>query len=415
MSVAVESLRERLARLSTGSAPGRRAYPTTPDRALPKGFEPVPTPYGTAWRRAEVLPIGRVEGPLPPPGHAYFDTETTGLAGGTGTHVFTAAVAQATPAGLEVVQLFLPEPAGEPPFLHSLAEELRRAAAIASYNGSTFDLPLLRTRWVMARMPGELEHGRHVDLLHLARALLRQRLETCTLRNVEVAVLGFEREEDVPGALVPDAYFAYLRNGTSRFLEAALEHNRQDVISLYYLHARLLQRLAGDDPWMEASDWLALGRHLMRSGRRADGWRALRNAAAMAQPQGSPAAALLLTRRLLRRRMPDAARRLLAELQAALPEEPALAIAHARVLEWRLRDVPGALAVVRDALAREPRGLARADLERRARRLALRQERELRRAGSRRRRRRGQERKELRLSGLAEPGNEAGVVPAALR
>lgn len=387
MSVAVESLRERLARLNGGSALRQRAS-TTPERALPKGFEPVPTPYGTAWRRAEVLPIGRVEGPHPPPGHAYFDTETTGLVGGTGTHVFTVAVARAAAAGLEVVQLFLPEPAGEPPFLQVLAEELAGATAIASYNGSTFDLPLLRTRWVMARMPGELEHPRHLDLLHLARALLRQRLETCTLRNVELAVLGFEREEDLPGALVPDAYFAYLRNGSSRFLEAALEHNRQDVVSLYYLHARLLQRLAGDDPWMEAPDWFALGRHLTRTGRRADGWRALRNAAAMAQPQGSPAAALLLARQLVRRRRPEAARRLLAGLQAALPDEPALAIAHARVLEWRLGDPAAALAVVRAALDRRPRGIARADLERRARRLALRQERELRRAGGGGRRRR---------------------------
>ena len=372
MSLAVASLRERLNSLG---APAARRLPAVPERRLPKGFETVPTPYGPAWRRAEVLPMGRVEGPPPEVPHSYVDTETTGLAGGTGTLVFTASVARPTPAGLEVVQLFLSEPAGEPPFLHALARELEVAAAIGTYNGSTFDLPLLRTRWVMARMPGELEHPEHLDLLHLSRALLRQRLESCTLRNVELALLGFEREEDLPGALVPDAYFAYLRNGSSPFLEAALEHNRQDVISLYYLHARLLQRLAGQDPWMEAPDWLALGRHLTRVGRRADGWRALRNAAEMGQARGSAGAGLLLAHRLSRRGRHRAAERLLGDLQRALPGEASLAAARARLLEWRLRDLPAALAVVEQALTAGVSGVALADLERRRERLRRRLER----------------------------------------
>jgi hypothetical protein len=407
VSLAVDSLRERLN--SLGAVPPRRPSPAiTPPRKLPKDFEPLPTPYGTAWRRADVLPLGRLEGRPPAVPHAYVDTETTGLAGGTGTLVFTAAVARPTSAGLEVVQLFLPEPAAEPSFLYALAVEMARAEAIGSYNGSTFDLPLLRTRWVMARMPGDLEHPGHIDLLHLARALLRQRMESCSLRSVEVALLGFEREEDLPGSLVPDAYFAYLRNGASRFLEAALEHNRQDVVSLYYLHARLLQRLAGEDPWMEAGDWLALGRYLIRTGRRADGWRALRNAVAMGQPQGTAAAALLLARHLVRRRRHAAAERLLAQVQAALPAEPALVITRARLLEWRLRDHAGGLRVVEEALESGVRGAARDDLERRRERLRrklLREQGEL--LGGRVRRR--ERRQQLLLDCRAESGDEVGV------
>lgn len=410
MSLAVESLRQRLA--SLGAAPSRPA-PPPPVRALPRGFEAVATPYGTAWRRDEMVTLGRVQGRPPAVPHSYLDTETTGLSGGTGTIVFTAALARPAPAGLEVVQLFLPEPAGEAAFLHVLGEEIRRAAAIGSYNGSTFDLPLLRTRWVMARMPGELPHPEHLDLLHVARALLRQRLESCTLRSVEQAVLGFEREEDVPGALVPDAYFAYLRNGSSRFLESALEHNRQDVISLYYLHARLLQRLAGEDPWMEAADWLALGRHLTRTGRRADGWRALRNAAAMGQPKGSAAAALLLARQLARRRRPAAAERLLAGAQSMQPREPALAIARARLLEWRLRDPRGALAIVEAAIAGGVRGPALADLERRRLRLRERLTRGDQGKGGPGRGDGGrQRRQQLLLDRLPEGGDEGRVVAA---
>jgi hypothetical protein len=323
-----------------------------------------------AWRWAEVRPVGRLAGRPPTVAHAYLDTETTGLAGGTGTYAFTAALARPVAAGLEVVQLFLPEPAAEPAFLHALQEELEQAAALGTYNGATFDLPLLRTRWVMARMPGDLRHPEHTDLLRLARALLRQRLESCTLRNVEVALLGFEREDDVPGAMVPDAYFTYLRHGHSPLLEAALEHNRQDVVSLLYLHARLLLRLDGDDPWMEAADWLALGRHLLREGRRADGWRALRNALAMGQGRASAAAALLVARRLVRAGRHAGAAAVLAAAQAAAPEEPALAIARARVLEWRLGHLGAALDVVDEARAQGPHpapvGL---DLERRADRL----------------------------------------------
>lgn len=339
------------------------------DRALPIGFEPVDTPFGIAHRLAEIRPVGRVEGRPPPVVHAYLDTETTGLAGGTGTFAFCAALAREVPAGLEVVQLFMAEPSGETAFLHVLQEELRATAALGTYNGASFDLPLLRTRWVMARLPGALEHPEHIDLLHLARALLKQRLESCTLRSVEEALLGFEREEELTGAMVPDAYFTYLRRGASPLLEATLEHNRQDVVSLHYLHARLLLRLDGDDPWMEAADWLALGRLLMRTGRRADGWRALRNAAAMGQGHASAAAALLVARHLVRHRRPAAAAGFLQEIHEQQPADPAVAVARARLLEWQLRDPLAALSVVDSALRHEVPPPLTIDLEHRRERL----------------------------------------------
>src|SRR5205807_2647405 len=183
-----------------------------------------------------------------------------------------------------------PEPGMESAFLHALREELERAESLATFNGGSFDLPVLRTRWVMARMPGELSHAAHVDLLTLVRALYRHRLETCTLRFVEERVLGYERDDPLPSALVPEAYFDYLRAGSLDFLEAALEHNRLDVISLVHLHSRLLRRLQGTDVDMDADDWLALGRHRWRRGARADGWRALRNATAFAQGEASATA-----------------------------------------------------------------------------------------------------------------------------
>jgi hypothetical protein len=321
----------------------------------------VPTPYGDAVLREDVIPLPPLD---PHPGAvAYLDTETTGLNGGAGTYVFAAAVARPIDCGLRLAQLFLPQPGLEAAFLHRLREELDAADGLASFNGGSFDLPVLRTRWVMARMPGELATLPHVDLLTLVRALYRHRMESCTLRIVEERLLGYERDDPIAGALVPDAYFAYLQRGSSPMLEAVLEHNRLDVISLVHLHSRLLSRLDGGDAGMDASDWLALGRHRLRRGARADGWHALRNAAGFAgrartNPDEDVAAAtagLLIARRLARRRTSVAgAEQLLGWLESQVASDVRLPVARARLLEWRSRDPQLALAVVEAAQDRIP-------------------------------------------------------------
>ncbi len=354
------SLRERLNRL--GAPPRPR-----PVRSweLPRGFEETATPFGLAAMRQDVIGLPALQ---PDPGCiAYVDTETTGLAGGAGTYVFAAAVATPTPAGLRVAQFFLPEPGMEAAFLHVLRDEIEAADGVATFNGGSFDLPILRTRWVMARMPGELTHAPHVDLLTLVRALYRHRLENCTLRYVEERILGYEREDPLPSALVPEAYFGYLRLGSHEFLEAALEHNRLDVISLVHLHSRMLRRLQGADVDMDADDWLALGRHRWRRGARADGWRALRNATAFAQGDSAATAGLMLSRRLVRRGAIAGADRLLDWLETNARDDVRVSVARARLLEWRRRDPRSALAVVEDAQRRMPEQAA--ELEHRRSRL----------------------------------------------
>jgi hypothetical protein len=242
----------------------------------------------------------------------------------------------------------------EAAFLYALASEMEAAGAIATFNGSSFDLPVLRTRWVMARMPGELACSPHVDLLTLVRALYRHRLESCNLRSVEERLLGYERDDPIPSSLVPDAYFEYLRDGYSAFLEGALEHNRLDVISLVHLHSRLLRRLRGGDTDMDAADWLALGRHRYRRGARADGWRALRNATSLAEGEAAATAGLLMARRLIRRRSMAAADSLLEWLEAKASDDVRVSVARARLFEWRRRDPQLALAVVEAAQERMP-------------------------------------------------------------
>ena len=341
------ALRQRLTRLGLPPRPRPRV-----DHEPPRGFEVVVTPYGDALLRQDVIPLPALE---PDPGSvAYVDTETTGLSGGAGTYVFAAAVARPIDCGLRVAQVFLPQPGMEASFLYALQAEIEPAQAIATFNGSSFDLPILRTRWVMARMPGELACPPHVDLLTLVRALYRHRLESCNLRSVEERLLGYERDDPIDSALVPDSYFAYLRHDMSPMLEAALEHNRLDVISLVHLHSRLIARLRGRDAGMDAADWLALGRHRFRRGARADGWLALRNATAFAKGEASATAGLLLSRRLLRRGSIAAADQLLDWLESHATDDMRVSIARARLLEWRKRDPMAALIVVESARRRMP-------------------------------------------------------------
>lgn len=341
------ALRDRLTRL--GGAP--RLRPQSPVRVLPRGFEEVMTRFGTAVVRQDVIPLPPLD---PHPGNvAYVDTETTGLSGGSGTLAFVAAIARPIDCGLRLAQIFLPQPGMEPAFLHALRDEIGAADVIATFNGGSFDLPLLRTRWVMTRMPGELTDLPHVDLLTLVRALYRHRLESCTLRMIEERVLGYERDDPIPSALVPDAYFDYVRAGSLELLEPALEHNRLDVISLVHLHSRLLLRLQGEAD-MDAADWLALGRHRFRRGARADGWRALRNATSLATGEASATAGLLISRRLLRRGSVSTAESLLAWLESSAAEDIRVSIARARLVEWRRRDPHQALSIVEDAQRRMP-------------------------------------------------------------
>ena len=384
------SLRERLARL--GGLPRAHAQAAL---EIPRGFERIETPFGPAFLREDVLGLPRLD---PNPGSiAYIDTETTGLSGGSGTYVFAAAVARPIDCGLRLAQLFLPQPGMEAAFLQALSDELAPASGVGSFNGASFDLPILRTRWVMARMHGDLQHPPHVDLLTLVRSLYRHRMESCTLRTVEERLLGYEREDPIAGALAPDAYFQYVHHGPSQMLELVLEHNRLDVISLVHLHSLLLRRLRGADAGMDASDWLALGRHRFRRGARADGWRALRNAAGFEKGEEAATASLWIARGLVRRGAITSADRLLERTELRFDSDIRVSVARARLLEWRRREPSRALHVVEAALDRMPDSAA--ELEPRRARLRRKVESRARSggrrdanggAGHRRQRRRGQ-------------------------
>jgi len=166
---------------------------------------------------------------------AFFDTETTGLSGGTGTYAFLAGLGFFEGHHFVVRQYFLRDYPEEDAMLEALAIDLSQFDMLVSFNGKAFDWPLMETRFRLNRRRAPLAGAPHLDLLHPARRLWKERLQQCNLQNLESKVLGVERVEDVAGEMIPSLYFEYLRTGDIRAIEGVILHNRLDVVSLVSL------------------------------------------------------------------------------------------------------------------------------------------------------------------------------------
>jgi uncharacterized protein YprB with RNaseH-like and TPR domain len=206
--------------------------------------EVYPLPPRRRWTSAPAWLFGADEVPAEP-GLCFFDTETTGLSGGVGNQVFLMAMAWRVNGGLLMRQYLLPDPACEQAFLEAISIDLDASAAVVSYNGRSFDAPVLAGRFLMARRSPECLRKPHLDLLHPVRRVFKARLGNCTLQNVEARVLGRDRGDDLPGYLIPEMYFSYLRSRDPELLRSVLAHNRQDVVSLSLLLDHLLRVLDG--------------------------------------------------------------------------------------------------------------------------------------------------------------------------
>ncbi len=183
----------------------------------------------------------------------HFDTETTGLAGGTGTRAFMIGAADWRNGGLRLRQLTLTTMAAEADMLRTFAGWLPAGTVLVSYNGKCYDAPLLNTRYRLARQPSPLTGLLHLDLLHPARRRWKGRWENCRLGTLERRVLDIVREDDLPGSEAPRAWLDYLRGGSARDLRRVAEHNAQDLRSLAGLCLHLAQLDAGPADQSEAA------------------------------------------------------------------------------------------------------------------------------------------------------------------
>lgn len=182
---------------------------------------------------------------LPAHAFAFIDTETTGLSGGSGTYAFLIGVGRFEANEFHLAQFFMHDPAEEPAQLAAFEEFLTPCQAIVSFNGKAFDIPLLSTRFTVHGWLSPFNELAHIDLLHLARRLWRNRLPSRTLGNLEVEILEAARsEEDVPGWMIPELFFNYLRDGDARPLKNVFYHNAMDVVSLAALMNHMADLLA---------------------------------------------------------------------------------------------------------------------------------------------------------------------------
>lgn len=236
----------------------------------------------------------------------FLDTETTGLGGGAGVYCFMVGVGtfestdspvtNAPPSTIHFVvrQFFMRHPGEEGALLQALVELLENYGMSVTFNGRTFDLPLLRTRlrqnqqiYPELRGSGRLLQPEkpHLDLLHPARRLWKRRLQSCRLINLEAEILGMQRsEEDVPGQLIPQLYTDYVQSGNASELRRIFYHNREDIVSMVALAAQLSRLYQGtataDGATLHGLDWFSLGRCHEERGQMAEAERAYREAVA---------------------------------------------------------------------------------------------------------------------------------------
>jgi uncharacterized protein YprB with RNaseH-like and TPR domain len=183
----------------------------------------------------------------------FLDTETTGIAGGAGTYAFLVGIAWWDAGGIQVEQFFMRDFADEHSILHELAARLAERSVLVTFNGKAFDWPLLENRFVMTRSIAVPRLAAHLDLLHPARALWKLRLGSVRLveleRNVmDPARLGWDRQNDIASAQIPQHYFDYLRGGPAAPMAAVVRHNQLDLRGLAALLGKIDSLLATENP-----------------------------------------------------------------------------------------------------------------------------------------------------------------------
>ncbi|MEZ5403526.1 MAG: ribonuclease H-like domain-containing protein [Bryobacteraceae bacterium] len=322
----------------------------------------------------EEISEGAVKG-APPASWAFLDTETTGLAGGSGTCAFLIGIGRITQRGFTVRQYFMRDFAEEASQLWAVAQALEDVEVLVTYNGKCFDVPLLETRYRMQRAMPPFQNIPHLDLLYGARRLWRLRLDSCKLTELEARILGHEREDDIPGELIPLAYFDFVRTGRVSRLAPVFLHNALDIVSLACLTGvvpGVFRKHSGGAPaWTELrhpAECVAMGRWLRQAGRPEEARNLFRRAV------NRNLAEELIYRTLwdladLERKLEDIAAAVAIWTQLASmrnPHQTDALIALAKHYEHRLRDYTRALECTDAALAirMEP------EFEHRRRRLA---------------------------------------------
>ncbi len=243
--------------------------------STPEFAEPSPATLELLSRTRDELVSRKTRAALEDPEKWLFlDTETTGLAGGTGTYAFLIGLASWDAGGLQVEQFFMRDFAEEHSLLQELTQRIAERPVLVTFNGKSFDWPLLESRFTMTRSIAVPKLAAHLDLLHPARALWKLRLGSVRLVELERHILdaprlGWHRENDVSSALIPQFYFDYLRGGPAEPLAGVVRHNQMDLRGLAALFGKINEMLSessGAVNGVESLDLFGLSRFLQRRG-----------------------------------------------------------------------------------------------------------------------------------------------------
>lgn len=291
----------------------------------------------------------------PPSRWAFLDTETTGLAGGTGTYAFLVGVGRITEEGFRLRQFFMRDYGEEPSLLWGLARHLEEFGVLVTYNGKAYDQPLLETRYRMGRQTAPFGRLRHLDLLFGARRLWKLRVESCRLVELENQILGVEREGDLPGEMIPYVYFEYLRTREAFRVAPIFHHNATDILSLACLTGIVpfAFRSPREAPLVHGAELVGLSRWFVSAGGREEAVELMRRAVKVGLPDELLFRTLWETA-LLEKRLGRVAAALEVFEELASGRNPYRAQALeelAKHFEHREKDYERALELVREAIA----------------------------------------------------------------
>lgn len=198
----------------------------------------------------------------------FFDLETTSLSTGTGNYPFLTGIGYVSDENFIVEQFFMQDYSSEPAILRDLLQYFHSFPALVTFNGKSFDVPLLKSRYRLNRVPGFPVHMHNVDLLHPCRAMFRSVYDSCSLKTMEERSLGIYREDDIPGWLIPDVFFTFQKEGSDPRLENVIRHNKIDITSMATLLLFIdgMYQVVRDGDYHKLPDMthLNIARHLYR-------------------------------------------------------------------------------------------------------------------------------------------------------
>jgi uncharacterized protein YprB with RNaseH-like and TPR domain len=384
----IEELRARLQQIAgKRPAPEKKAEPVQPDyvdAVLETGTIPgamISTPYGPLWesetvidlkdrygsiylldgmnfdgQTSSLLGLDEVYGDFDPGRAVYLDTETTGLELATATIPFLVGVGFVEGRSFVIKQIFIDRIEKEKQALRYLGDLLGDRGQFVTFNGKTYDIPLLKTRYIFNRLDTHMEKWLNLDLLHLVRRIYKRRIQDCSLVSCERNVLGFLRENDIPGDMIPAVYVSFLRENRPGLLPLVFHHNIQDIVAMVALLGSLALLVASrpdDFKSHSADDLLSMARLGMKQGHKQKAeqiWDYMSESGAGTRKVESLVGLAKLARR--RQEYASAARL----LDMALEEEPESSQIHlmlSKICEHDIQDFPKALEHARSAYGAE--------------------------------------------------------------